>query len=1059
MKIQRLEISGFGRLHDVELELGDGVTVLYGRNEAGKSTLLQFMRSMLFGIPARSNLAERYEPALGGVHGGALSARDAEGGSWRIQRYSGGGGQGKSEKLAVTVTRTDGTLAEVGQSELERHLLGGISRGMFRQLFAVSLDELQQLAALQSDEMSSYLFHAGMGGGGDIMRAERRLSGEAEKLYKPRGKLQEAAKILQAMERLERQIAESRSYLPRYNENTAALEKVEQELAVLEGSRKAAATRLNQLRKALEIRGIWLQWQAARLELSGLPVLASFPEDAAARWQQLEGELRNAEGQVARSERALQELVSELEQNQPDELLSAQGAVLDSLNRRRGGYEDRRLELQRLEGELRSLRDHLARLLGSIHSGWGPAQLTAFTGAAADREAARRFAAAFAGYDRRMEGLGAERHALRSRRAAVSAALQAAEAALAREQAEGAEPFAALRPASAQEAAQLWDELQQAAERWREGLLRGPQRSSGGEGDAAWRKRMASLYRRLLLAGAALTALLPAALWLTGAPPASAWIALGLLAAADLALWAGMLAQRRPLSSPPEAGGDTGTAAAAEMLRLRGLLLSGAAPESPGRAALRRSEPASPDASGLEAGMKELRKLMDAWGAWRQRIERLIQERDARSTELAALTGQERVLAEELEQAELNFRETADRYEQWLLERSLPEGLSPEGLPDIFSTAEQGNELLRQEKKLVLRMQELRRECETFEAECDALIAECGAAAEPGLRLSWLEARKKSWDQLQAGLLRRESLAASRIRLEEELAESRRELEQLKSRCARLLLAGGASGAEDFLRRAAAVQQRTELTKAVRQWELAMFSGLDEAGTAGVLDLLDHNDFSALDDERIALEETASREEERQNGLLQQRGKLLQEQESLKERCQEDSPLQQLEEQRAALRELAEQYAVTALTAELIGRTRRIYEQEKQPQVLLLASAYFEQLTEGEYKRVVMTVGHKELKAEHRDTGLLGSGHLSRGTAEQLYLALRLALAETMSRQSPLPLLFDDLFVNFDEHRLQAALKLLGSLSSTRQVVMMTCHRHVAKAASALISSARIISV
>lgn len=55
---------------------------------------------------------------------------------------------------------------------------------MFQQLFAVSLDELQELAALQSEEMSSFLFHAGMGGGGAIMRAERRLVQEAEKLYK-----------------------------------------------------------------------------------------------------------------------------------------------------------------------------------------------------------------------------------------------------------------------------------------------------------------------------------------------------------------------------------------------------------------------------------------------------------------------------------------------------------------------------------------------------------------------------------------------------------------------------------------------------------------------------------------------------------------------------------------------------------------------------------------------------------------------------------------------------------------------------------------------------------
>ena len=224
-------------------------------------------------------------------------------------------------------------------------------------------------------------------------------------------------------------------------------------------------------------------------------------------------------------------------------------------------------------------------------------------------------------------------------------------------------------------------------------------------------------------------------------------------------------------------------------------------------------------------------------------------------------------------------------------------------------------------------------------------------------------------------------------------------------------------------------------------------------------ELLDRYDASALEQERKTTEEAALREEETWDALIQERGKLLQEREYLEERCMEDSVIQQLEEQRAALRIVAGKYAVAALTAELMGRTRRIYEEEKQPQVLLLASDYFAKLTEGEYLRVVMTLGHKELKAEHKSGELMNSGLLSRGTAEQLYLAIRLALAATMSRQVSLPLLFDDLFVNFDENRLHAALTLMGELSASRQIVMMTCHKHVAEAAARIIPAAAIISV
>lgn len=1079
MKIEQLHINGFGRIQERDMALGDGVTVLYGRNEAGKSTTLQFIRAMLYGIPSRSYPSERYEPLLGGSHGGTLQARDREGGVWKISRFAGGEGQGRGDKLSITVSRPNGTLQEAGQPELERELLGGISRSMFRQLFAVTLDELQELSALQSDEMSSYLFHAGMGGGGEVMRAERRLLQEAEKLYKPRGRVQETAKILQTIEKLERERAESRSYLPRYNENTAALEETEEELRKLEAIRESTVTRLSKLRKTVEIRELWLKWSAAKLELASLPVVVSFPENGAVRLQEMETELRSAEAAVARIRRQQEELTAELEQLPVDERLLAQGAALERLEARRSAYEDRCSERQRLEGELDALRDHLQRVLRSVDHAWRREELQALVLSAGERETARRFAADFSSYDRRMESQGAARQALRSRLAAASASLQAAERALARELDAGAKTFAALRPSSSAEVLQLWDELQQAAERWREALLQSPQRGAGRR--EAMGSPMAPLYRRLLLPGAALAALLPAALWLTGAPPVSAWLTLGVLIAAELALWAGLRRSGRPQMSPPGHGGDP-VSAAAEMVRLRGLLLSGAEPESAEGRPLRRSAgPASPDASGLEAGMKELRRLMEAWAAWRQRVERAEEAREACRTELETLSGQEQALASEMQQEETAFTATASQYEAWLRSRSLPEGLSPEGLPEIFRVVEQGHELLRQENKLHLRLQQLEGDCTLFEEEGFALMAEAGDSAaevaasspffdraEGGERRreawvrklpGWLETRKKAWDELRSVLLRRDALISRLRSAESEGTELQLQLEELHKRYAQLLLEGGTDNPEDFLRRSAAVHQRGELESSLREWELAMFSGWSREGGDELLSLLDSRDVTSLEEEHVNAERQLQQEEEARSVLLERRGKLLQERSDLEVRCRQDSAAQQLEEQRAALQQIAEQYAVTAITAALIGRTRRIYEQDKQPQVMRLASEYFNKLTEGEYLRVVMTLGHKELKAEHRSRGLLDSGLLSRGTAEQLYLALRLALAQTMSRQANLPLLLDDLFVNFDDQRLHAALSLLGALSKTRQIVMMTCHRHVAEAASSSIPTATVISV
>ena len=72
---------------------------------------------------------------------------------------------------------------------------------------------------------------------------------------------------------------------------------------------------------------------------------------------------------------------------------------------------------------------------------------------------------------------------------------------------------------------------------------------------------------------------------------------------------------------------------------------------------------------------------------------------------------------------------------------------------------------------------------------------------------------------------------------------------------------------------------------------------------------------------------------------------------------------------------------------------------------------------------------------------------------------MRLGLIQSMPHASGVPLLLDDLFVNFDGERLGHALELFSELSQDRQVVMMTCHRHVAEQTMKLIPGARFITM
>ncbi len=70
---------------------------------------------------------------------------------------------------------------------------------------------------------------------------------------------------------------------------------------------------------------------------------------------------------------------------------------------------------------------------------------------------------------------------------------------------------------------------------------------------------------------------------------------------------------------------------------------------------------------------------------------------------------------------------------------------------------------------------------------------------------------------------------------------------------------------------------------------------------------------------------------------------------------------------------------------------------------------------------------------------------LSQGTADELYLAMRLALSDILSEEEPIPLVLDDALVNFDDKRMAKALDYLNELAKKRQVILFTCQSREAE--------------
>ena len=164
------------------------------------------------------------------------------------------------------------------------------------------------------------------------------------------------------------------------------------------------------------------------------------------------------------------------------------------------------------------------------------------------------------------------------------------------------------------------------------------------------------------------------------------------------------------------------------------------------------------------------------------------------------------------------------------------------------------------------------------------------------------------------------------------------------------------------------------------------------------------------------------------------------------ETWEKDSELAQLRSReeflRARITDLAEQYAIQRLAAGLIKQARWRYERDQQPRVIKIASQQFAQLTGGRYSCVYTQPDAPDtLFAADAQGKEWTAEQLSRGTREQLYLSFRLAVVQDFAEsREPLPLILDDILVNFDPERAQNAVKALARISKAHQVVAFTCH-------------------
>ena len=138
------------------------------------------------------------------------------------------------------------------------------------------------------------------------------------------------------------------------------------------------------------------------------------------------------------------------------------------------------------------------------------------------------------------------------------------------------------------------------------------------------------------------------------------------------------------------------------------------------------------------------------------------------------------------------------------------------------------------------------------------------------------------------------------------------------------------------------------------------------------------------------------------------------------------------------LQELEKTYAALDIALKALEQASAELQRRFAPRISRSAQEILSQLTNGRYTRLTMSQDFSLLIGAQNEDTLRSRQWRSDGTVDQLYLALRLAVARELLPEAPLVL--DDAMVRFDDIRLQAALKILNLEAQTRQVIIFTCH-------------------
>ncbi|MBD8067729.1 ATP-binding protein [Bacillus sp. PS06] len=983
MKVIGLQIYGYGKFENKEFKnLSPSIQVFFGKNEAGKSTLMSYILSILFGFPTKQQSEQRYEPKTSQSYGGKVIIDTDIYGEIMIERLPG--------KAAgdVTVLLKDGS---IHGEEMLQELLSNMDRNDYQSIYSFNVHGLQEIQQVGADDLGRYLISSGAIGTDALVSIQYKLEKELEGLFKPNGRRPLLNAELLHLKELQQKVKKLQDKNDTYYTFVEQKEFLQKELQTIEQRIFQYQKNLNTLEMMQSIKPLQLEKYKLIEGLEALPTHKPFPVDGLKRLDTLLSQLQPYKVQLSSLTERKLEWEQRLKDIQLDEhVLSCEREIL-TLNRLRKSYEENQQKLIQLTNSYQKLLEEIEREreLGQIYV--DEVQLMSFDTGLAAKESIKQATT-------NIEALRHQKKLLDQSFNEVKEALEECDLTIKsykqellseeerRTLEEQLQSYKS-RHHIASDKERLVKEIEQIDQKLTKQKLKQKKQS----------KKALGFYIPLVLV------LLVVAIYFINTQE---W-GLAIITIGSTILIP-ILYQNISKSST---NGILSHLIEDKNSRIKQLNEIHQVHDSTSlsisdyeRAEMKRSK---------DAG---IRQLLEVELAKQRQLER----------------SYNRVITQ-FEGWEKEYYQVNDTMKQ-LCEKYLVQSNS-DHLMELFDCIVRLKRCFRDKKAISKEMNIIKNQVEEFHK----VLQVVGEATQVEINLSepiiTLEKINRLWEQEE---INQEILNSTTDKLKEigeDYLQLQIEVNVLTKEIEALMNEANVETEEEFRKKGRAEESANRMKERLLLVEAQIPS-----------DLFNTELFDEFDDyelKKLELEQQAKQEQQKLKELQRRLSDINIRMEEIEEGGLYSEVFHEYQLAKSNFQEQAKGWAIYAVAKDLLARTIQQYRDVRLPQLLKTAERYLEILTNGMYVRLYAEEGKAGFTVERKDGLRFSPSELSQATAEQIYVAVRFALAKNMQREHNYPFIIDDSFVNFDAERLQNVVMLINEIAKEHQVLFFTCHEHV----------------